>query len=85
MKNTMQCSMIIVLYGKITNLFCEDHIVEIKFLEKKFGNKFKWTMRNKIEIISKHYVFAGPLKLDGIGPFTIDTRSIQEKYNALKE
>jgi hypothetical protein len=56
--------------GRITALL-EDNEARMKFLHSSVDNSYDWPRRQDVTIIKTAFIFNGPLKLEGNGPFTI--------------
>lgn len=68
--------------------FPDEGLVKVKFLRQGLGDSYEWPLHDDIEVIDSKYVFYGPIKLIGSGPFLIDEkckRRINLKYKSLKK
>lgn len=72
--------------GRIIEKIDENKFV-VKFLEKNF-DKFVWPKREDIQEINRHFIFYGPIQLEGNDPFSVkrpDLLRIKNKYKSLKK
>ncbi|GBL81082.1 hypothetical protein AVEN_83154-1 [Araneus ventricosus] len=68
--------------GKVTKVIDEQN-VKMEFLEKGAGN-FRWSKRDKLEIINVKYIFYGPVILLSSNPFDVDNAVINMAYKCYK-
>lgn len=57
--------------------FPDEGLSKVKFL-KKVLNNFNWPEHEDIQTVQNKYIFFGPIKLDGNGPFTISRGQINK-------
>jgi hypothetical protein len=70
--------------GRVLGL--KDHRAEMKFLKQIFPGTFNWPSTPNVEDVQIHFIFYGPVQLEGHGPFHIsDLESIKTGYRAMKK
>lgn len=72
--------------GRVLKLHEEN--ADMKFLEQDLvTNTFSWPKRRaQVESVPKHFLFSGPVSLQGSGPFHVPAlQVIKKKFNALKK
>lgn len=68
--------------------FPDEGLVKVKFLKEGFVDLYEWPKHDDIQVIENKYIFYGPIKLIGSGPFQIDykcKRRIILQYKSLKK
>jgi hypothetical protein len=65
----------------------EKKTVKMKFLREVFPDVYNWPSTTNIEDVEFHFIFCGPLHLEGHGPFNIDSNSeaVKNKYRDIKK
>lgn len=67
--------------------FPDEGFTKIKFLKQGLGESYEWPKHDDIQTIQNKFIFYGPLKIIGNGPFLIDERCkrrIIVKYRSIK-
>ena len=76
--------------GRVIKIDCQCGSVvgghlKMKFFEENLLTKeFEWPRKLQLECVPVQFLFAGPLQLEGSGPFRIESSNLKEKFEKIK-
>lgn len=79
--------------GQVQKMFykCEDETpvnltqVEVKYLSWSGDTKYKWPVKDEVEIINPVFIFEGPISTESFDPFVIPSEyRIRQLYDKIK-
>lgn len=72
--------------GRVVD-FPDEGLTKVKFLKQGLGDSYEWPAHDDTDVVQNHFIFYGPIKLIGNGPFNIEDscrRRIIMKYRSMK-
>lgn len=72
--------------GRVVD-FPDEGLTKVKFLKQGLGDSYEWPAHNDTDVVQNHFIFYGPIKLIGNGPYNIEDscrRRIIMKYRSMK-